>query len=201
MKLDAIGLSIASENKAATNASVIIRSNLDVTTAPFEKWNPEPCMNTHFKINAHGEWFHNEQRIRRLALIQLFSKVLLKSREQYFLKTPTELIDVQVDDCPFIVVSWSIEERGDEASSIVMETNVGEKYEVNSTFYLSIDNSVVKPEESLESPITLNVRNGFKARLHRNVYYQLMERIVEVELSPTDTSYEIVSGSYRFKCD
>lgn len=200
MKLDDIDLLIEAENKTENDTCVIYRSYLDIKTAPFGKWNPAPCSNTHFKINAQGEWFHNEQQITRLALIQLFSKVMVLSNNQYFLKTPSELVEVQVEDCPFIVIGWAVEKTSDGIETIIMETNVGERYEVNSIFHLNVDKPIIRSQESFQSPITLSIRSNFKARLHRNVYYQLMERIVEVIDSSIGDSYEIVSGSYRFKC-
>ncbi len=55
------------------------------------------------KVKANGEWWHEGQLIKRQALIDLFSTVLWKERGKFFLKTPVEQIEIEVEDEPLFV--------------------------------------------------------------------------------------------------
>ena len=54
-------------------------------------------------VKANGEWWHEGQLIKRQALIDLFSSVLWKEQGRFYLKTPVEQIEIQVEDEPLFI--------------------------------------------------------------------------------------------------
>ncbi|AOA57215.1 DUF1285 domain-containing protein [Acinetobacter larvae] len=70
---------------------------------PLEQWQPKHCGKMDLIIKSNGEWWHEGQLIRRQALLDLFSSVLWREGEQYYLKTPVELIEITVEDAPLLV--------------------------------------------------------------------------------------------------
>ena len=54
-------------------------------------------------VKANGEWWHEGQLIKRQALVDLFSSVLWKEQGTFYLKTPVEQIEIQVEDEPLFI--------------------------------------------------------------------------------------------------
>ena len=69
---------------------------------PLDQWHPKHCGKMDLKVKANGEWWHEGQLIKRQALLDLFSKVLWKEDAKYYLKTPVEQIEIEVEDEPQI---------------------------------------------------------------------------------------------------
>lgn len=70
---------------------------------PVDQWNPNICGEMDLTIKANGEWWHEGSRINRDALVRLFSSVLWREADQYFLKTPVEKLKIHVEDVPFLI--------------------------------------------------------------------------------------------------
>ena len=70
---------------------------------PLEQWHPKHCGTMDLKVKANGEWWHEGQLIKRQALIDLFSTVLWKEQNKFYLKTPVEQIEIEVEDEPLFV--------------------------------------------------------------------------------------------------
>ena len=70
---------------------------------PLEQWHPKHCGTMNLRIKANGEWWHEGQLIKRKALIDLFSTVLWKEDGKFYLKTPVEQIEIEVEDEPLLV--------------------------------------------------------------------------------------------------
>ncbi len=70
---------------------------------PLDQWHPKHCGAMDLKVLANGEWWHDGQLIKRQALIDLFSTVLWKEDSKFYLKTPVEQIEIQVEDEPLFV--------------------------------------------------------------------------------------------------
>ena len=70
---------------------------------PVEQWHPKHCGKMDLRIKANGEWWHEGQLIKRAALLDLFSKVLWKENEKFYLKTPVEQIEIQAEDEPSLI--------------------------------------------------------------------------------------------------
>ena len=70
---------------------------------PLDQWHPKHCGKMDLRIKANGEWWHEGQLIKRQALLDLFSKVLWKEDGKFFLKTPVEQIEIEVEDEPLLI--------------------------------------------------------------------------------------------------
>ena len=72
---------------------------------PLDQWHPKHCGAMDLKVKANGEWWHEGQLIKRQSMIDLFSTVLWKDDEKFYLKTPVEQIEIEVEDEPLFVNS------------------------------------------------------------------------------------------------
>ena len=70
---------------------------------PLEQWHPKQCGAMDLLVKANGEWWHEGQLIKRQALVDLFSSVLWKEQGTFYLKTPVEQIEIQVEDEPLLI--------------------------------------------------------------------------------------------------
>ena len=70
---------------------------------PLEQWHPKHCGAMDLLVKANGEWWHEGQLIKRQALVDLFSSVLWKEQGTFYLKTPVEQIEIQVEDEPLFI--------------------------------------------------------------------------------------------------
>ena len=70
---------------------------------PLEQWHPKHCGAMDLLVKANGEWWHEGQLIKRQALVDLFSSVLWKEQDKFYLKTSVEQIEIQVEDEPLFI--------------------------------------------------------------------------------------------------
>ncbi len=70
---------------------------------PLDQWQPKHCGAMDLKVLANGEWWHEGQLIKRQPMIDLFSQVLWKEEGKFYLKTPVEMIEIEVEDEPLFV--------------------------------------------------------------------------------------------------
>ena len=147
---------------------------------PIDSWTPELSGSMDMKIKKDGGWWHEGELIKRDKLTRLFSSILKKEGDEYFLVTPVEKWKIQVDDMPFMVLLAEITEKNDQPLVTLM-TNMGDVIELNSGSTFDLD--------GMGLPL-VEVRSGLMARLHRNVYYQLAGLATENE----QEQFTITSG-------
>ncbi len=70
---------------------------------PLDQWQPNHCGTMDLNVLANGEWWHEGQLIKRQAMIDLFATVLWKEDDTFYLKTPVEQIEIEVEDEPLFV--------------------------------------------------------------------------------------------------
>ena len=130
---------------------------------PVEKWNPDYCGELNLTIRRDGVWVHEGTPIGRARLVRLFSTVLKREGDRYFLVTPVEKLGIEVEDAPFLAILMRVEGEG-ATQRLVFTTNVGEEV-------------VAGPEHALTfragAPY-LHVRRGLEARVARAVFYDLV---------------------------
>ena len=134
---------------------------------PVERWNPSYCGEIDIVIRRDGVWVHEGTPIGRAPLVRLFSTVLRREGDRYFLVTPVEKLGIRVEDAPFLAVLMRAEGDGDDRR-LVFTTNVG-------------DEATAGPGHALEyrrdtgagAPY-LHIRDGLWARLARPVFYDLV---------------------------
>ena len=156
---------------------------------PVEKWDPEFCGDIDIQIKHDGSWFYMGTPIGRKPLVKLFSSVLKKEQEKYFLVTPVEKVGIQVEDVPFIITQW---EKQDDLLVFTTQTD--------DTFIVS-DSNPIKLMRDKKTDALLpyaNVRRNLWARLHQNIYYQLIE-IAESVANDKGKSLKLSSGGYSFE--
>lgn len=139
---------------------VEMASSLSGEAYPLEKWSPQSCGKMNMQIKANGDWWHNNSEIKRDKLILLFSKVLCVDEGVHCLKTPVEKIEIEVEDAAFIVIDYRV-----DGNQLTLVTNIGDVVDVSSRYPLLLTNGI----------LYLSLWRGLKAKVSRNVYYDLVE--------------------------
>ena len=140
---------------------------------PVENFHPEKTGAIDIKIDSRGEWFYRGSKIDRKRMVALFSTILWREADSYFLKTPQEKLQIEVEVAPFIAVLLDVEDEG-ESQSLCFTDNTGNR------FTAGRENKLWLSETTAGEPAPLViVRRNLPALLSRAVYYQLAELIVE----------------------
>jgi hypothetical protein len=140
---------------------------------PVERWNPPFCGDSFMRILKDGTWLHHGTPIGRKELVRLFSTILRKEGEDYFLVTPAEKLSIAIDDAPFLAVLLAA--TGEGADQLLsFTTNVGDEVKADNAHPISVR---IDPASGEPSP-HIHVRNGLNARINRAVYYELVQRAV-----------------------
>jgi hypothetical protein len=122
------------------------------------------------RIARDGTWFYRGSPIGRLPLVKLFSTVLRRDENGVFwLTTPVENGQIDVEDAPFLAVELIIENAGAD-QILKFRTNVDDIVTLDDAHPLR----VVESEAGEPRPYVM-VRNGLEARLARAVFYQLVD--------------------------
>lgn len=138
--------------------------------APVESWNPKFCGNLDIRIAKDGSWFYEGSRINRINLVKLFSSILKKEGNNYFLVTPVEKIGITVDFAPFVATSMNFFHRG-KTQKISFSTNVGEEFELNYSHPIRID---FNPNTNEPHPY-VSVRTNLEALIDRKSFYRFID--------------------------
>lgn len=136
---------------------------------PVASWDPELSGDIDIVINNDGNWFHEGEEIKRDKLKRLFSTILKKEKDDYYLVTPVEKWRVQVEDLPFVVVLCDVTHKP-EGIQVTLLTSVGDEVQLSADRCIELDLNKVPRVE---------IRDGLYARLNRNVYYRLAELVSE----------------------
>jgi hypothetical protein len=140
---------------------------------PIAKWNPARCGTIAIRILRDGTWLHEDSPIRRLELVRLFSTLLRKEGDDFYLITPVEKLRIQVDDAPFQAVLVRAEDDNG-VQKLVFTTNVGDDCVADGDHPVRVQ---VTPETGSPAPY-IRVRDDLDALIARNVFYELAERSV-----------------------
>ena len=137
---------------------------------PVEKWNPPFCGDLDMRIARDGTWFYLGTPIGRLELVRLFSSVLRKDGDKYFLVTPVEKVGIKVDDAPFVAVDFTVVGEGKE-QTLKFETQVGDFSIASGANPIRI---VRDPKTGEPSPY-VHIRAGLEALIDRKSFYRLID--------------------------
>lgn len=154
---------------------------------PVHLWNPEFCGDIDMRIRRDGSWDYMGTPINRKRMVKLFSTILRRDDNDYFLVTPVEKVGIRVDDAPFTVVEMEYQQ-----DNIIFRTNVDDLIKVGKDHPIH----VVIDEKTGEPSPYVRVRDRLDALISRNVYYQLAELAVEHE-----GAYGVWSGDEFFPLD
>lgn len=136
---------------------------------PVHLWNPDNCGDIGLEIRKDGSWWQNGVRFSRDKLVRLFSTILRRDSDGYYLVTPHEKVVVRVEDAPFVGVRADRHESGGQ-QVILITTNVGD------VVALGAENPLrVELDRRTGEPSTyVRVRGGLEARLARPPYYEIV---------------------------
>ncbi len=137
------------------------------TLPPVEKWNPPYCGELNLVIRRDGLWIHEGTPIGRANLVRLFSTVLKREGDRYFLVTPVEKLGIKVEDAPFLAVLMR-EEKGSKGQKLVFTTNVGDAAAAGPGHDL-----VFRQSLGGRAPY-IRIRAGLWALVARAAYYDLV---------------------------
>lgn len=157
--------------------------------APVHLWDPPFCGDMDIVIKQDGTWCYNETPITREKLIALFSTVLKKEGEKYFLVTPVEKVGIRVEDVPFLIIDWELKE-----DLLIFTTKEGIKFTVDEAHPVELR---FHPEHETELPY-VKVRDNLFARLHQNTFYQLVSLGELVDQGYGKSLLMVSSGQYQF---
>ncbi|MEK2612018.1 DUF1285 domain-containing protein [Pseudomonas shirazensis] len=141
--------------------------------APVHLWTPDFCGDIDMRIARDGTWFYQGTPIGRKPMVRLFSNILRRDGDDYFLVTPVEKVGIQVDDAPFVAVLLEVIGAG-ETQVLRFTNNVEDVIEASNAHPLRVE---VDPVTQEPAPYIL-MRSNLEALLHRNVFYQLVELAV-----------------------
>ena len=158
---------------------------------PVHLWDPPFCGDLDIRIAADGNWLYLGTPIGRPALVRLFSTILKREGDAYFLVTPVEKVGIRVDDAPFLAVEMSVTQQNG-AQVLDFRTNVDDRVTCDAThglrFEVASDGGLVP---------YLHVRAGLWAKVTRAVYYDLVD-IGEERMVDGTMMFGIASGEAFF---
>ena len=141
---------------------------------PVEQWNPPRVGHIDIRIARDGTWYHDGSAFRRMPLVRLFSTILRREGEQYFLVTPHEKLAIEVEDAPFLAIDWVA--RGEGPSR-----EVGFRTSTDDVVFAGPGHRVwIEQGDDGPRPY-VHVRSGLNALIARPVYYPLVELADEAE--------------------
>ncbi|WP_420859512.1 DUF1285 domain-containing protein [Marivivens marinus] len=133
---------------------------------PVHLWNPEFCGDLDMRIARDGTWFYLGTPIGRHELVKLFSSIIRKDGEDYFLVTPVEKVGITVDDAPFVAVDFNRVGNGLE-----FETNVQDRVIAGPDHPIRVARD---PDTGEPSPYVL-IRRNLEALIDRKSFYRLVD--------------------------
>ena len=182
---------------------------------PLEKWQPKLSGTMDVVVKANGEWWHEGSQITRPLLIDLFAKVLWSEVDgnnhvHYFLKTPVEKWQIQVEDAPLLVNQVDVisQQFGDTSKPVLQFTTTQGDVVIadeQHSIRLGLPFTNATSDQSLKQkqasqPYLLVRQNGDSALyglIHRNVFYHLIE-LGELVEGEEGTSLILHSGDSIF---
>ncbi len=137
---------------------------------PVHLWNPEFCGDLDMRIARDGTWFYLGTPIGRMPLVKLFSSIIRKDGDDYFLVTPVEKVGITVEDAPFVAIDFDVMGTGQdqEISFTTLVDDVviaGNKHPIR----------VVRDKETGEPSPYVLIRRNLEALIDRKSFYRLVD--------------------------
>ena len=156
---------------------------------PVADWKPKHCGKMDLRVKANGEWWHEGQLIKRQPLLDLFTKVLWKEDGKFYLKTPAEQIEIQVEDEPLFI------------SQVNQVEIAGKRYiQLTSTTQDEIIVDEAHPifmrEFAGELRPYIAVRFGINALIQRSTFFHLIEMGELFENEQGEAVLSLKSGDF-----
>ncbi len=137
---------------------------------PVHLWNPPFCGDLDMRIARDGTWYYLGTPIGRIELVRLFSTILRKDGDDYFLVTPVEKVGITVDDAPFVAVDFDIRNPGPD-QTLTFTTNVGDTATAGPANPIRVERD---PQTGEPAPYIL-IRANLQALIDRKSFYRLVD--------------------------
>lgn len=137
---------------------------------PVHLWNPPYCGEIDMRIARDGTWFHEGTPIGRAPMVKLFSSILRREGDRYFLVTPVEKVGIQVDDAPLLAIDFAVDGEG-QGQRLTFFTKTEDEV------LASVENPIriVRDSETGEPSPYVHVRAGLEALIDRKSFYRLTD--------------------------
>jgi hypothetical protein len=145
---------------------------------PVHLWNPPYCGDLDMRIAADGTWFYLKTPIGRPALVKLFSSILKREGDRYFLVTPVEKCGIVVEDAPFLAVELRVERKEDVGTILHFRTNVDDWIACGRNHALRFE----REQHTNGLKPYLHVRRDLWAKVTRSLFFDLVELGEEREI-------------------
>ena len=145
--------------------------------APVHLWDPPFCGDLDMRISRDGNWHYLGTPIGRKSMVRLFSSIIRKDGDSYFLVTPVEKVGIKVDDAPFVAVDFELAGRGSE-QTVTFTTNVEEETAAGPDRPIRVERD---PETGEVSPYVL-VRTNLEALIDRKSFHRLVDLCVHSDI-------------------
>ncbi|MFY0679103.1 MAG: DUF1285 domain-containing protein [Thalassovita sp.] len=137
---------------------------------PVHLWSPPFCGDLDIRIARDGTWFYLGTPIGRPELVRLFSTILRKDDDKYYLVTPVEKIGITVDDVPFLAIDFQV--KGEDSDQILtFTTSVGDDAVAGPDHAITV---TYDPDTQEPSPY-VHIRADLTARIDRKSFYRLVD--------------------------
>jgi hypothetical protein len=137
---------------------------------PVHLWNPPFCGDLDMRIARDGTWFYLGTPIGRKPLVKLFSSIIRKDGDDYFLVTPVEKVGITVDDAPFVAIDFDVDDAGD-GQTLTFLTQVDDTATAGPENPIRVTRD---PETGEPSPYIL-IRTNLEALIDRKSFYRLVD--------------------------
>lgn len=155
---------------------------------PIDSWHPEREGQIDIRIRTDGSWLHDGTVIRRKSIAKIFSTILRREGNSYYLVTPVEKLKIQVDDAPFLAVDMEAS-GSDREQQVLFKTNMDDVVLLDGAHSLQVVNTDLGPRPYIE------VRSGLSARILSDVFYRMADLVEDPETEPM----YLWSAGIRFK--
>ncbi|WP_103172719.1 DUF1285 domain-containing protein [Paracoccus sp. SY] len=135
---------------------------------PVHLWNPPFCGDLDMEIRADGSWFYQGTPIGRPAMVRLFSTILKREGDKFFLVTPVEKVGIRVVDAPFVAIDADI-----LPDAVTFTTNVGDSVTAGPDNPITLRGTPDAPRPYV------HVRAGLEALIDRKTFYRLAAAAIE----------------------
>jgi hypothetical protein len=137
---------------------------------PVHLWNPPFCGDIDIRIARDGTWFYLGTPIGRAPLVKLFSSILKREGDAYFLVTPVEKVGIRVDDAPLLAVDFEVSGSG-TAQVIRFITRTEDVADAGPDHRIRVERD---PDTGEPAPY-IHIRAGLWALIDRKSFYRLVD--------------------------
>lgn len=159
---------------------------------PVQQWDPPSCGSIDIRISVNGTWYHEGCEIRKPRLIRLFSTILRKENDSFFLVTPNEKLEIVVEDAPFLAIDLDIEGTGLD-QNLTFTTSLGDRATAGLDNPLRV---VMLSPNQAPSPYVL-IRDALEAKIDRKCFYRMVEAGQQKIISG-EQWFGVASGGHFF---